>query len=103
MTGSMILLSTQLGEAITRFLSPWAFPGGGRPSFNGKIYKSVLINFVEEQPYVDYVTDFELFHSFRDINGEPQTIEINEVEGSKAVSILVSVPATNHKIDPIKE
>ena len=92
---------TTLQETITRFLSPWAFPGGGSPSFSGKIYKSVLINFVEEQPYVDYVTDFELFHVFLDMDGIQQTIEKNEVEGSKAVSILVSVPATQHDIEAI--
>jgi hypothetical protein len=92
---------TTLQETITRFLSPWAFDGGGSPSFNGKIYKSVLINFVEEQPYVDYVTDFELFHIFLDMDGIQQTLEKNEVEGSKAVSILVSVPATQHDIEAI--
>ena len=92
----------KLREAITRFLSPWAFPGGGSPSFGGKIYKSVLINFVEEQPYVDYVTDFKLFHMFIDGDGGKQTVERNEVEGSKAVSILVSVPAPKHSITVIK-
>lgn len=89
---------TKLREAITRFLSPWAFPGGGHPSFGGKIYKSVLINFVEDQPYVDYVTDFQLFHVL--VNGEER--ERNEVEGSNAVSILVSVPAGEHRIQVIK-
>lgn len=92
----------KLREAITRFLSPWAFPGGGSPSFGGKIYKSVLINFVEEQPYVDYVTDFKLFHMFIDGDGGKQTVERNEVEGSKAVSILVSVPTPKHSITVIK-
>ena len=82
---------TELQKAITRFLSPWAFPGGGNPSFGGKIYKSVLINFVEEQSYVDCVTDFQLFH---------QEMDKDEVEGSKSVSILVS--AKEHKITPIK-
>jgi len=95
--------TTQLQETITRFLSPWAFPGGGRPSFRGKIVKSVLINLVEEQPYVDYLTDFALFHSFIDRNGNAQRVETNEAEGSTAVSILVSVPATDHQIDPIEE
>jgi hypothetical protein len=80
----------QLNEAISRFLSPWAFPGGGTPTFGGKVYKSVLINFVEEQLYVDYVTDFQLFHKFHDPLGVLQTVEKDEVEGSKAVSILVS-------------
>ncbi|MDF0651248.1 MAG: baseplate J/gp47 family protein [Nitrospira sp.] len=93
---------TKLQEAITRFLSPWAFPGGGHPSFGGKIYKSVLINFVEDQPYVDYVTDFQLFHEFVDGDGVQQKKEGNEVEGSKAVSILVSVPAEQHDVRIIK-
>lgn len=89
---------TKLREAITRFLSPWAFSGGGRPSFGGKIYKSVLINFVEDQPYVDYVTDFQLFH----VSADGEERESNEVEGSNAVSILVSVPAAEHRIQVIK-
>ncbi|SOD92832.1 baseplate J/gp47 family protein [Spirosoma fluviale] len=88
----------RLQEAITRFLSPWAFAGGEGPSFGGKIYKSVLINFVEEQPYVDYVTDFQLFH---DINDVPGAEDKQEVEGSKAISILVSVPAKLHTISAI--
>ncbi len=92
----------KLQEAITRFLSPWAFPGGGYPSFGGKIYKSVLINFVEEQTYVDYVTDFQLFHEFVDSDGVQQKKEGNELEGSKAVSILVSVPAVYHTVEMIK-
>ncbi|QIL74986.1 baseplate J/gp47 family protein [Hymenobacter sp. HDW8] len=91
----------QLQEAITRFLSPWAFPGRESSiSFGGKIYKSVLLNFVEEQPYVDYVTDFQLFHSATGTADRP------EVEGSTAVSILVSVPAAQHLIqiiDPVAE
>jgi len=89
----------QLKQAITRFLSPWAFAGGGLPSFGGKIYKSVLINFVEEQPYVDYVTDFQLFH---DICGKQGTVDLDDVEGSRAVSILVSAPARQHEIALIK-
>lgn len=85
----------QLKREITRFLSPWAFPGGGSPSFGGKIYKSVLINFVEERPFVDYVTNVQLFHI---IGGKPSTIDLNEVEGSTAVSVLVSVPEEKHGI-----
>ena len=91
--------TTRLQEAITRFLSPWAFAGGEGPSFGGKIYKSVLINFVEEQPYVDYITDFYLFHDVNDVLG---TDDKQEVDGSKAISILVSVPANAHTITVIK-
>lgn len=89
--------TNKLKQEITRYLSPWAYPGGGAPSFGGKIYKSVLINFVEERPYVDYVTDFKLFH----INGKNKSADLNEAEGSTAVSILVSVPEEKHEIKPI--
>jgi len=84
-----------LQQSITRFLSPWAFSGTGSPSFGGKVYKSVLINFVEQQPYVDYVTDFKVF---RDIGGVSGSADLDEVTGSTAVSILVSAPASRHKI-----
>jgi len=89
-----------LQQAITRFLSPWAFADGGAPSFGGKIYKSVLINFIEDQPYVDYVTDFQLFQDIDDGQG---AIDLDEVAGSTAVSILVSAPAAKHQIIPIDE
>jgi hypothetical protein len=96
--------AAKLDEAITRFLSPWAFPGGGSPTFGGKVYQSVLINFVEEQPYVDYVTDFRLSHTYTKLDGNGQKIEVvdqdaTEIEGSKAVSILVS--ARHHAIEVI--
>jgi len=55
-----------------------------------------LINFVEERPYVDYVTDFQLF---QDIPCQPPgTVDLDEVAGSRAVSILVSAPANSHQI-----
>ncbi len=89
----------KLQEDITRFLSPWAFAEGGHPSFGGKIYKSEVINFAEDLPYVDYLTDVQLFHIFLDEENVQQTKEKNEVEGSTAVSLLVS--AKKHLITPI--
>jgi hypothetical protein len=93
--------TTQLQQAITRFLSPWAFTGVGVPSFGGKIYKSVLINFVEEQRYVDYVTDFQLFQDIPCDKTSGST-DLDEVTGSRAVSILVSAPASKHQISIIE-
>ncbi|HSF88363.1 MAG TPA: hypothetical protein VLA46_03035, partial [Saprospiraceae bacterium] len=84
-----------------RFLSPWAFPGGGNPSFGGKIYKSVLINFVEDRSYVEYITEFKL--KFKAGGAAGFSSDLNEVIASTAVSILVSVPADQHIITPIDE
>ncbi|MEI6333086.1 MAG: baseplate J/gp47 family protein [Methylococcaceae bacterium] len=83
-----------LDTAITHFLSPWAFSDGGNPTFGGKVYLSTLLNFVEEQPYVDYVTDFSFIKSETDRSG---VLAVSEIEGSKAISILVS--ANQHKIE----
>lgn len=92
-TGEDITFSeNRLQTAITRFLSPWAFPGGASPEFGGRIQGSALINFIEDQPYVDYVTDFTLYRN--------QEAQGDSVEGVTAVSILVS--AGKHDINPIK-
>jgi hypothetical protein len=47
-------------EALTRALSPWAFDGSRPLGFGGGVYASTLLNLVEELPYVDYLTDFQL-------------------------------------------
>lgn len=83
-----------LKQEILRFLSPWAFGDVRAIDFGGKVYKSALINFVEEQSYVDYVTDFQLFHTVNAVEGKDR----EEVEASTAISILVSAPAEEHKI-----
>ncbi len=87
----------QLQEEITAFLSPWAY-GGTEISFGGIIYKSVLINFIEERPYVDFITDVEMAHY--DANKILIHADNDEIIASTAKSILVSVPASKHEIDP---
>lgn len=92
----------RLETSLIQFLSPWAFAGGKPPSFGGKVYKSTLINFVEEQEYVDYLTDFQLFHYIVDDEGiDRRSIDRNEVEASTAISILVSMPKGGHSITVI--
>jgi len=39
-----------------------AFAADAEISFGGKVYKSVLINFIEERAYVDFITDVEMCH-----------------------------------------
>jgi hypothetical protein len=95
-----------LRTEITRFLSPWAFTDAASPTFTGRIYKSVLIDFVEERPYVDYVTDFGLYHRYLARSATGALVEVvspdtDAVSGSCAVSILVSVPAAEHVITVI--
>jgi hypothetical protein len=85
-----------LQNAITEFLAPWAYDSTQLPSFGGKVYQSTLINFIEEQEYVDYLTDFRLYHHIGDVVSTENKLI---VEGSKAVSILTSVQAHEHTIE----
>ena len=76
-----------LKDDITKFLSPWAFDEGCDITFGGKIHASYIINFIEELLYVDYITDFEMYHIV------DETIPSNGVEAAEttsAKSILVS-------------
>lgn len=54
----------QLNEDIKHYLSPWAYEEGKDIVFGGKIYRSDILQFVENQIYVDYVTDFKLYHIY---------------------------------------
>lgn len=89
-----------LRREITEFLSPWAFRGDARPSFNGAIHKSVLVDFIDDRGYVDYVTDVRLFRPLPGVAGLGPNLE--RVAGSRAVSILVSAPAGTHGIEVIR-
>ena len=76
-----------LNIELERFLCPWAFDNTVEISFGGSIYKSALINFVEERPYVDYVACFKMYQ-FVNRTDLPQDVEV--ATASTARSILVS-------------
>lgn len=91
--------SKRLQDEITSFLSPWAYAADASINFGGTVYKSVLINFIEERPYVDFITDVEMSHFAGD--GTLIQIDNDEIIASSAKSILVSVPASKHQITEI--
>lgn len=81
-------------KEITAFLSPWAYNSDADLNFGGRVHRSVLIDFIEELPYVEFLTHFELFQI---IAGElPEPVE--EAVASTGRSILVSVPAIDHEL-----
>jgi hypothetical protein len=80
----------ELNLAIRRYLTPWTYTEGAEISFGGKWHKSAIINFVEEQPYVDYLKNFEMYHRV-DIEIENWSkIDEEVVEATTSRSILVS-------------
>jgi hypothetical protein len=78
--------SEQLKQQLIEFLSPWAFERERDISFGGRIYKSVLLDFVEDLDPVDYVTDFKMY-SYTE--GSPK-VDVNEAQPETPDAILVS-------------
>ena len=84
----------QLITDIKKFLAPWAFDADVDISFGGRIHKSVILNFVEELSYVDFLTCFEMFHSHHTDPNE----DIDEAIASTAASILGSAETHTIKV-----
>lgn len=78
--------SGELNAALIRFLSPWAFDPARELAFGGKVYKSVLLDFVEDLDSVDYLTDFKMVRT----DGPLQGNDLNEAKPETPDAILVS-------------
>ncbi|MGZ4036767.1 MAG: baseplate J/gp47 family protein, partial [Bacteroidia bacterium] len=81
----------KLEQDIKQFLAPWAY-GTADIVFGGVIHRSMILNFVEEQVYVDYVTCFKM----NQIIGTVILKDIEEASTTTSASILTS--ASSHAI-----
>ena len=73
-------------DALISALSPWAFDESKPLRFGGRVYASTLLNFIEELPYVDYVTDFQLLTD----NGTGTLAPVEHADPKTPDAILVS-------------
>jgi hypothetical protein len=94
----------RLNDELNRFLSPWAYEEGAEIVIGGRIYANVIINFIEERPYVDYVAQVKLFSSedgktFKLVL--PSPTEGYWVETTRPDGVLAA--ARQHEIDMIPE
>lgn len=85
-----------INEELKKFLTPWAYDLKKQPEFGGVIYRSVMLDFVEELEYVDYLEDFQMFHYIR---GVKQAGDMERIIASVPDSILVS--HSNHLISSV--
>lgn len=81
----------KLEDDIKAFLSPWAFDTTDLV-FGGRMHKSVILNFIEELPYVDFVTCFEMYHIVKNpgTGAVVSKTQVDEAVATTAVSILGS-------------
>lgn len=68
--------SQELNRDIKKHLSPWAFTEGEDIVVGGRISASSILKFIEERNYVDYVTNFELYHLYDGKNPRPGIGEV---------------------------
>ena len=93
----------QLEDDLKTFLSPWASDSGSDLELGGKVHKSVILNYVEERAYVDFLTCFEMSHIVLDptTGEEISRTRVEEAEASTSVSILGSAGQTGRYGDHI--
>jgi hypothetical protein len=92
----------RLNQDLQQYLSPWAYDQSAEIVLGGRICGNLIVNFVEERPYVDYLAGLQLFTSpdglvFTDVSRTDSDPEIT----AGPDSILISVQ--EHVIDLITE
>ncbi|RUR89336.1 hypothetical protein DSM107007_00220 [Nostoc sp. PCC 7120 = FACHB-418] len=86
----------ELQQAIVGFLTPWTVDSGADINFGGKVYRSSILKFVEEQYYVDYVVNFKM-----NLNNQQ---DIREAIAITPRSVITSVsPKTSNQDHMIEE
>lgn len=93
----------QLKEELEQYLAPWAYDPHTDIEFGGKISKSVLIDFIEERPYVDFLSCVKMYQIVEGV----KSADLDEVVATSARSVFVSVKANDalnaHKISFITD
>ncbi len=94
----------KLIEEIKRFLSPWAYSQDSDIRIGGSLHASVLINFIAERPYIDYVANLKLFQSE---DGKTFT-DVRSINNGKSIVVpsrpdTVMVSGATHFIDIVDE
>ena len=87
----------QIKTDINQFLSPWAYEEGKDIVFQGRIHRSMILNFVEELEYVDFVACFRMDQITDTICYE----DVEEAEATHAAAILVADEAKFHQVTEI--
>jgi hypothetical protein len=91
-----------LNRELQQYLAPWAYDQSADIFFGGTINTSLIINFVEERPYIDYVAGIKIFTSLDD-----HTFTLYDPEATEPQAIFapdaILVSDRSHVIDLITE
>ncbi|MCA8884511.1 MAG: hypothetical protein KDA50_12315, partial [Rhodobacteraceae bacterium] len=79
-------------DALVAHLTPWAANGDAALNFGGQLWKSSIVDFLDAQAEVDFVTDVKLFHQPDITLGTRGTKDQDVITARTARSVLVSAP-----------
>ena len=54
---------SEIEKALQQYLAPWIGGNAGRFRFGGRVTNAQVVNFLENLPYVDYVSNLQLYHA----------------------------------------
>ncbi len=93
------LYTQQLRDEINSFLSPWAYKQNTIINFQTEIEKSKLIQIIEQQSYVEYITDFKVHHLILEEDSDQTSLRMNDVkEIIPQTDFTLFIPNNEHKI-----
>ncbi|MBB6271272.1 hypothetical protein HDF26_001699 [Pedobacter cryoconitis] len=101
----------QLNQDINKYISAWLYDAKADFKMGSKIYILEILNHLQHQPYIEYITGFSLVHFFKVWNQkegrfDAQLIDTSidltdSLQGSVAGAILI--PADDHQLKVIRE
>ena len=88
-----------LNNEVRAYLAPWAYDQSAEIVFGGKINANLIVNFVEERYYVDYLAGIRLFTIHE---GTVAEVQPDQPVIAQAPDVIL-VSARQHEIDEITE
>jgi hypothetical protein len=82
----------KLNEAIKSYISPWMYKFNSQVELGESISSALILNFIDQQEYVDHVVNFSLFHLLdgKIINQKGAKSNAIEIKSTSLISILIS-------------
>ncbi|WOD42839.1 phage baseplate protein [Hwangdonia lutea] len=93
----------QLQKDISKFLAPWAYEETAEINFGLTLHESVVIYYIEQLDYVDYIKDFELLEETNKTDNQGEVIfnPVRAVVPANQKVILTSVKYEKHVVETI--
>ena len=100
----------QLQLDIQKYICPWLFDPSSHLKIGSTLYKSELLNYINRQPYVEYITGFSLVHFYYTKDEDTGAItaystdtatgDLQEIVPSLPQSVLI--PSKEHLITVLR-